>query len=168
MLRGDMSELTSNKRHGGLGRALLWVAVVLTVALLGFVTAVAVRSNPIYSDRDANGVSKYRFIEECRELLEDTDELTVGAQGQSIPLRTLVEQSAPLGQGDELRAELEAEPAQIIRATETVEGGGWTLTAPATISVHNGPRARTLGQLPMQCAHAKGQETQAQLQLPGQ
>ncbi len=168
MLRGDMSELTSNKRHGGVGRALLWVAVVLTVALLGFVTAVAVRSNPIYSDRDANGVSKYKFIEECRELLEDTDKLTVGAQGQALPLKALVEQSAPLGKNDELHATLEAEPAQIIRATENIEGGGWTLTAPATIAVHSGSKTRALGQLPMQCAHVKGQETQAQLQLPGQ
>ncbi|OLV18836.1 hypothetical protein [Deinococcus marmoris] len=163
-----MSELTSNKRHGGVGRALLWVAIVLTVALLGFVTAVAVRGNPIYSDREANGVSKYKFIEECRELLTDTEKLTVGAQGQAIPLKTLVEQSAPLAKGDELRAELEAEPAQIIRATENIEGGGWTLTAPATISVHSGSKTRALGQLPMQCVHPKGQETQAQLQLPGQ
>ncbi|WP_034419259.1 hypothetical protein [Deinococcus frigens] len=163
-----MSELTSNKRHGGLGRALLWVAIVLTVALLGFVTAVAVRSNPIYSDREANGVSKYKFIEQCRELLEDTEKLTVNAQGQAVPLQTLVEQSAPLAKGDELHAELEAEPAQIIRATETIEGGGWTLTAPATISVRNGSRTRALGQLPMQCVHPKGKETQAQLGLPGQ
>ncbi|MDV6375373.1 hypothetical protein [Deinococcus arenicola] len=164
-----MSELTSSKRSGGAGRALLWVAIVLTLALLGFVTAVAVRSNPIYSDREANGVSKYRFIEECRELLEDTEKLTVNAQGQTVPLKVLVEQGgSPLAQGDEIHATLEAEPAQIIRATENVEGGGWTLTAPATIAVHNGSKTRALGQLPMQCAHAKGQETQAQLGLPGQ
>lgn len=168
MLRSDMSELTSNKRHGGLGRTLLWVAIVLTVALLGFVTAVAVRSNPIYSDREANGVSKYKFIEECRELLEDTEKLTVNAQGQAIPLKALVEQGgSPLAQDDAIHATLEAEPAQIIRATENIEGGGWTLTAPATIAVHNGARIRALGQLPMQCTHTKGQETQAQLGLPG-
>ena len=37
-----------------------------------------------------------------------------------------------------------------------------------TIAIHNGSRTRALGQLPMQCTHAKGQQTQAQLQLPGQ
>jgi hypothetical protein len=165
-----MSELTSSSRHGGVGRALLWVAVVLTLALLGFVTAVAVRSNPIYSDRAANGVSKYRFIEQCREQLEDTGELTVAAAGQAIPLRTLVEQGgSPLKAGDQLEAALEAEPAQIIRATEPVEGGGWTLNAPATISVQSGGRSRALGQLPMQCVHNRQDgKTVAQLQLPGQ
>ena len=91
-----MSEHTKTTSHGGAGRALLWVALLLTLALLGFVTATAVRNNPIYSDREANGISKYRFIENCKELTHDTEELTVGAAGQSIPLKTLIEQSAPL------------------------------------------------------------------------
>lgn len=90
-----MSKHTTSTSHGGAGRALLWVAIILTVALLGFVTATAVRANPIYSDRDANGISKYKFIEACKEIAEDTEELTVGAMGQAIPLKTLVEQSSP-------------------------------------------------------------------------
>ncbi|UBV42895.1 hypothetical protein LAJ19_01300 [Deinococcus taeanensis] len=164
-----MSEHTKSTSHGGAGRALLWVAILLTLALLSFVTATAVRHNPIYSDRDANGISKYRFIEECKEIAEDSEALTVGAMGQTIPLKTLVEQSSPLKTGDELRATLDAEPREIIKATQTVEGGGWTLTAPAAISIHNGARVSTLGQLPMACTHDKKTgKTTATLNLPGQ
>lgn len=169
MLGSDMSKHTTSTSHGGAGRALLWVAILLTVALLGFVTATAVRANPIYSDRDANGISKYKFIEACKEIAEDTEELTVGAMGQAIPLKTLVEQSSPLKAGDELHAGIEAEPAEIIKATQTVEGGGWTLTAPVTIAVHSGERVNTLGQLPMACSHDKKTgKTTATLNLPGQ
>jgi hypothetical protein len=169
MLRGDMSEHTKTTGHGGAGRALLWVAILLSVTLLGFVTATAVRNNPIYSDRDANGISKYKFIEACKELTHDTDELTVGAAGQSIPLKTLIEQSAPLKAGDSIHADLEAEPVEIVRATQTIEGGGWSLTAPATVSVHSGGRVNTLGQLPLQCTHDRETgKTTAQLSLPGQ
>ena len=164
-----MSEHTKTTSHGGAGRALLWVALLLTLTLLGFVTATAVRNNPIYSDREANGISKYKFIEACKELAHDTEELTVGAAGQSIPLKTLIEQSAPLKAGDTIHADLDAEPAEIIKATQTIEGGGWTLTAPATVAVHSGERTNTLGQLPLQCAHdRKTGKTTAQLSLPGQ
>ncbi|WP_291432301.1 hypothetical protein [Deinococcus sp.] len=164
-----MSEHTKTTSHGGAGRALLWVVLLLTLALLGFVTATAVRHNPIYSDREANGISRYRFIENCKELAHDTEELTVGAAGQSIPLKTLIEQSAPLKSGDTIHADLDAEPAQIIKATQTTEGGGWTFTVPATVAVHNGERINILGQLPLQCAHDKKTgKTTAQLSLPGQ
>ncbi|WP_343757239.1 hypothetical protein [Deinococcus depolymerans] len=165
-----MSEQTKTTGHGSAGRALLWVAILLSVTLLGFVTATAVRNNPIYSDREANGVSKYRFIETCKELAADTEALTVGAAGQSIPLKTLIEQSAPLKAGDTIHADLDAEPAQIIKATQPVDGGGWTLTAPATVAVHSrAGGVNTLGQLPLQCAHDKKTgKTTAQLSLPGQ
>ena len=164
-----MSELSHPKRRSGAGRIFQWLSLVLTLALLGFVTAVAVRSNPIYSDREANGISKYYFIEECKEIAGNTEELTVSAQGQAVPLKTLVEQSRPLAAGESIRTTLEAESAQIVRGTQTVEGGGWTLTGvPVTISVV-GKSTSTLGQLPMQCAYdKKAGKTTAQLQLPAQ
>ncbi len=169
MLGGDMSEHTSTNRHGGAGRALLWVAIALTVALLGFVTIFVSQRNPIYSDRDAGGISKFKFIEACKEVLEDTEELTVGAGGQSLPLKTLVEQGSPLKPGDKIHAELEAEPTEIVRAAQLAEGGGWAMTLPTTIAIHSGERVTTLGQLPMQCSHDKKTgKTTAQLALPGQ
>lgn len=47
---GDMSELTSSKRHGGAGRTLLWLAILLSLLLLGFVTALSIRANPYVSN----------------------------------------------------------------------------------------------------------------------
>ncbi|WP_295817970.1 hypothetical protein [uncultured Deinococcus sp.] len=164
-----MSELTQTKSRSGVGRALHWLALLLTFLLLGFVTAVAVRNNPIYSDRAANGVSKYHFIEECKEAAADAETLTVSAGGQAIPLETLVTQSRPLATGERIGSSLEAPSAAVVSGTQPLDGGGWTLTGvPVTISVI-GKTTTPLGQLPLQCAYdKKAGKTTAQLQLPGQ
>ncbi|MBB5379241.1 hypothetical protein HNQ07_004756 [Deinococcus metalli] len=164
-----MSELTQTKSRSGVGRPLLWLALLLSVALLGFVTAVAVRNNPIYSDRDANGISKYRFIEECKEAALDAETLSVGAGGQSIPLKTLVTQSRPLATGEHVATLLDAPAAAVVSGTQPVAGGGWTLAnLPVTINIV-GKTTTALGQLPLQCAYdKKAGKTTAQLQLPGQ
>ncbi|TSA81391.1 hypothetical protein FNU79_15410 [Deinococcus detaillensis] len=57
--------------RGTTGKVLLWVALLLSVALLGFMTVWAVRSNPLYSNAEANGLSKYKFIEQCKDKLAD-------------------------------------------------------------------------------------------------
>lgn len=158
MLRGDMSELTSSRRHGGAGRTLLWVAIALSVLLLGFVTALSIRANPYYSDAEANGVSKYVFIEECREQLAEAREL----EG----LKGVLQQAGQLRQGQTLRAELAAEPGEIVAGTQAAPNGGWTLTGPADIRIEG--QTAVLGQLGMQCVHDKAQgRTVAQLQVPG-
>ncbi|MBB5236306.1 hypothetical protein [Deinococcus budaensis] len=153
-----MSELTSSKRHGNLGRTLLWVAIVLSVLLLGVVTALTIRANPYYSDREANGISKFAFLENCKEELAGAEQLEV--------LRGVLQQGGQLQPGQTLLAEIAAEPADLVNNTQTVPGGGWTLTAPADIRIQG--QNAVLGQLPMQCAHNKAQNsTVAQLQLPG-
>ncbi|THF86838.1 hypothetical protein E7T09_12220 [Deinococcus sp. KSM4-11] len=164
-----MSELTQTNRRSGVGRALQWLALLLTLALLGFVTAVAVRNNPIYSDREANGISKYRFIEQCKEAAADAETLTVNASGQAVPLKTLVTQSRPLATGERIGSALEAPAAAVVAGTQSVDGGGWTLAGvPVTISIV-GKKTSTLGQLPLQCSYdKKAGKTTAQLQLPGQ
>ena len=158
MLRPDMSELTSSKRHGNLGRTLLWVAIALSVLLLGFVTALTIRANPYVSDREANGISKYKFLEACKEQLAEDEQL--------VSLQGLLQQSGQLQAGQRLSAEIAAEPADLVGSVQEAQGGGWTLNVPANIQV-NGEGA-PLGQLPFQCAHDKAQNrTTAQLQLPG-
>ena len=66
---------TSNQHnkhgHGAVGRTLLWVAIILSVALLSFVTLLAIRNNPLYSNAEANGISKYKFIEFCKDKMTD-------------------------------------------------------------------------------------------------
>jgi hypothetical protein len=158
MLRGDMSELTSSRRHGGAGRTLLWVAIALSVLLLGFVTALSIRANPYASDYEANGISKFKFIEQCREQL-------AGAQ-QLEELKGVLQQTGQLRPNQALRADLAAEPSGIVAGTQAAPGGGWTLTGPADIRIEG--QTAVLGQLGMQCVHDKAQgRTVAQLQIPG-
>ncbi|GAA5514557.1 hypothetical protein Dcar01_03313 [Deinococcus carri] len=153
-----MSELTSPRRHGNLGRTLLWVAILLSLLLLGFVTALTVRHNPYYSDRNANGISKFRFLEECKEGLHRSPELD--------QLRGVLQQGGQLQQGQNLHAELAPAPRDLVNSIQTIPGGGWALTAPANISVQG--QTAVLGQLGAQCAYDKAQgRTVAQLQLPG-
>lgn len=159
MLTLDMSELTSPKRHGNVGRTLLWVAILLSVLLLGFVTALSIRSNPYYSDARANGISKFEFLEECREGIREAEQLTA--------LRGVLQQGGQLQPGQNLHAEIAATPSELVRNVQTVPGGGWTLTGPADISIRG--QTAVLGQLGAQCAYDKAQRrTVAQLQLPGQ
>ncbi|WP_034385521.1 hypothetical protein [Deinococcus sp. YIM 77859] len=153
-----MSELTSSKRHGGLGRTLLWVAILLSLLLLGFVTALTVRANPYYSDPAANGISKFKFLEACKEGLHEAQQLTT--------LKTVLQQAGQLQPNQNLVAELAAEPAERVRSIQTVPGGGWTLTTPADIRIAG--QSAPLGQLPVVCTHDKAQgRTDVQLQLPG-
>lgn len=164
-----MNEFTSPKRNSSAGRPWLWLALLLGALLLGYVTAMGIRHNPYVSDVDANGVSKYRFLRECRELMQDADKLNVAAMGQSIPLRTLAGQGQALPATDHVHAELSQTSAQLVNGINAVSGGGWTLTTPATISVTRSGVRQTLGDLPVQCSHSKKDDaTTAVVQLPGQ
>jgi len=164
-----MSELTSSKRHGGAGRTLLWLAILLSVLLLGFVTALTVRANPYVSDIKQGGISKFHFIEECKEQLEDAGKLSMSMGGQSLTLEQALAQSRPLKPGERVHAELEAEPSAIIRAAQTVPDGGWGMTAPVLLSVR-GPQGDTpLGPLGLQCAYSKAtKKTVASILPPSQ
>lgn len=164
-----MNEFTSPHRNTGAGRPWLWLTLLLGALLLGYMTAVGIRHNPYVSDVDANGISKYRFLRECRELAHDADKLNVGAMGQTIPLKTLVEQGKPLAPTDTITAELHEAPARFVGNVGTVEGGGWTVTTPASIGVTRGGVHQTLGDLPLQCTYTrKDRKMTAQVQLPGQ
>ena len=60
----------SSTTRSPLGRIFLWVAIVLSLALLGFVTALTIRNNPYLSDAQTNGVSKYKFLEGCKNEMQ--------------------------------------------------------------------------------------------------
>lgn len=154
-----MSELTSSHRHGGLGRTLLWIAILLSVLLLGFVVALTVRANPYYSDRAANGISKFRFLEACKEDVRRAEQLPA--------LAGVLRQAGQLGPNQSLHAELAPGSRDLVQSVQSVPGGGWALTAPANIGIQG--QTAVLGQLGAQCTYDKAQgRTVAQLQLPGQ
>ncbi len=52
-------------------RIALWIAVLLTLALLGWMTVFTVSHNPYANDAARNKISKYRFIEECKRQFDE-------------------------------------------------------------------------------------------------
>ncbi len=47
----------------------IWLALAAACLLTLLITLLAVRHNPLYSDVATNGMSKYQFIEECKDLI---------------------------------------------------------------------------------------------------
>ena len=71
--------------HGAAGRTLLWAAIILSLALLSFITLLAIRNNPLYSDSVTNGISKYKFIEFCKDkMTQQLDEFAKQPGGAAI------------------------------------------------------------------------------------
>ncbi len=162
---------TSKNGSSSTERAFLWLAILLGLALLSFVTIVAIRNNPIYSNRNTNGISKYQFIEECKDRASDAGALTIAGMGTEVTLKQLVEQTAKPGPKDTIKAELPATtgPVEVSANTEELPDGGWKLALPVLVSVTSGKQTNILGQLPLQCAYTKkDHKLVAQLQPPNQ
>lgn len=141
--------------HGTTGKVLLWVAILLSVALLGFMTVWAVRNNPLYSNAEANGLSKYKFIEQCKDKL--ADQLNVfakqpgGAQiGASYNARDIVS-SVSEGIQQPPAANATALPPRV---------PGWSMVSQVKLS-REGFASQTV---PFGCQYEKGKEVQLQLQ----
>lgn len=173
MLEGDMSNAFSDRsgsRQGRAGRAVLWVAILLSVALLSFVVAMAVRNNPLASDDTANGISKYRFLEECKEQLEEADTLNVSLQGQNVPLKSLIEQSSPLAAGESLHVNVAADSRDWVAAAQPNPEGGWLAASPVLISIHGkNASVKPVGSAGLQCLYSKkDKKTTVQIVPPSQ
>lgn len=163
-----INELTHPKDSAA-GKVLLWLGILLAAALLGFVTVTAIRHNPLNTDVAANGISKFKFIDECKTLATEPEKLSMSMGGQSMTLNDLVKQSSPLKDGESIQSTVKTESVQLIEAASSVEGGGWSMTAPVNVAIQGKTGIRTLGTLPMQCAYSKKDgKTTANLQVPGQ
>lgn len=163
-----MSNQNQSSAGRGKGRLLLWIVLALTVALLSFVTYTAARNNPLYSDRDAYGISKYKFIEECRERLHDPAELTLNAgPGQQIPLLDAVRQSGQVRTGESVVVETQAAPRDIVAGVQAIESGQLGLIAPVLIAVEGEDRQtrRPLGQASMQCTYDRSKPANERLNV---
>lgn len=157
---------TSSSSGGGLGRTLLWIAIALTVLLLGWVTATAVRANPIYSDRDAYGVSKYHFIELCREELHDPNQLPLMlGPGQTQPLLTAVQGTGEMRANDTLQVVSTATASQTDQAVRP-SSGQLQMTLPVLIQFRDAAGAtRPLVPVNMQCSYDKTKAANERLQV---
>lgn len=150
-----------------MGRTLLWIAIALTVLLLGWVTATAVRANPIYSDRDAHGVSKYQFIELCREELHTPNELPLMlGPGQTQPLLTAVQGTGEMRANDTLQVVSTATVVQTDQAVQAGENGQLQMTLPVLIQFRDTAGAtRPLVPVNMQCSYDKTKAESERLQV---
>ena len=152
-----MSNSSSSSSGGGIGRTLLWIALALTVLLLGWVTATAVRANPFYSDRDAYGVSKYHFIEQCRERLHAPNDLPLMlGPGQTKSLLTAVKETGEMHDNETLQVVTDATPSQIDQAVRPNQNSQLQLQVPVMIEFKNTAGAvRPLVPVNMQCTYDK-------------
>lgn len=137
--------------HGAAGRILLWVAILVSAALLGFLTVWAVRNNPLYSNAEANGLSKYKFIEFCKDKMADQlgefAKQSGGAQiGASYNARDIVS-SVSEGVLPRSAANPNAAPPRI---------PGWSMFSTVKLS-REGYAAQTV---PFGCQYEKGKEVQ--------
>ena len=60
---------SSSRSGSGAGKFWLWVAIALLVALGSYGSYAAFAANPYVSDVGRNGVSKWLFLNDCKQLL---------------------------------------------------------------------------------------------------
>lgn len=163
-----MSEITTMNRQDGMGRTLLWLALLAAIAFLTFISSLASRHNPYYSDRAANGISKYKFLEACSEEAHKGGELNVAMGPQNIKLQDLLSQNpqAPLAKTDKIHSKLVASSENLVNSIQRHAEGGWTMVTPVDVKISKTTGEQPLGQLPMKCTYTKaGAKTEAVLQL---
>ncbi|GHG04164.1 hypothetical protein GCM10017783_16000 [Deinococcus piscis] len=120
-----MNEHTTKSSPGGSGRMALWIVLALALAALAYLTlGLAIPNNPLYSDRDSNGISKYQFLEHCQEQIAQAPEM-----GE---IRSALVAQNMLGEDDSLRSEMLLDSEELVDSisVSTEPGQSWTLGAP--------------------------------------
>ncbi len=132
---GQMSELTATRNLDQSGRPLVWLLSLLSLLLLGFVTYAAIRHNPLYTDREAYGISHYKFIEQCKEALHEPGDLTVSLSGQPLKLTDLEKQ---LPAGNHLTVKSSATSAELVSGVQDdTQNKKLTLISPVVLSARS-------------------------------
>ena len=141
--------------HGAAGRTLLWAAIILSLALLSFITVLAIRNNPLYSDSATNGISKYKFIEFCKDkMTEQLDQFAQQPGGAKIS-------SSYVARDIVNGVSVGALPTPAAGATELPpRTAGWSLLGQVKLS-REGFASQTV---PFACQYQKGGEVQLSLQ----
>lgn len=155
MLYFNMSELTAPRPQKQSGHPLVWVLGLLSLLALSYASYSAIRHNPLYSDRDAYGISKYRFIEECKEGLHDAKALSLNFQGQEVKLSELIASSGQLHQNETLVVSSVGDPQTVVSGVQPLEAGKLGLVAPVMIAARSSDGERKLAPANMQCVHDK-------------
>lgn len=108
------------------GRFVLWAALAGLAVVLGYLTlGLAIPNNPLYSDRDAMGISKYKFIDACTHAAMHEHPQLMNLQQQLIS-------GGHLPVEERLHPTLAISSAELVRNTipSNKEGVSWELVAP--------------------------------------
>lgn len=116
---------------GGSGRTALWVVLALALATLAYLTlGLAIPNNPQYSDRVTNGISKYRFLEDCYDGIATSAEM--GQVREQLVAQNRVSAT------DELYAEFTNESKDLVDnvVLSSQPGQTWALSTPVQLHSH--------------------------------
>lgn len=122
-----MNEHTT-KSSPGSGRTALWVVLALALAALAYLTlGLAIPNNPLYSDRDANGISKYRFLEHCQEQIEASPEME--------QIRSALVSQNMLGADDGIYSDIALKSPELVEriSVSNQPGQSWMMAVPVQI-----------------------------------
>ena len=158
-----MSE-TNVKRATGNAGSSFFIFLLALALLLGVVTAYAIKYNPLYSNRDTYGISKYMFIEECKTKLHNASNLDLSMQGQSMKLGEVLQQANQIRAGESIRVYTSAPSRDIVNGVQGLDDNNLGLATPVNIVAQKGTEQRILAPASLQCMYDKTKkETQVQL-----
>ena len=109
---------------------MLWAVLLLTLALLGWLSYFTVQHNPYQTYAVYNGISKFKFVEECKEQLQ--------AQLDQAP--------------QPLHYRLVKAPQDFLQEVAQAPGGGWQWVSNIEIGATGQPGTQ---QLPFACQYDK-------------
>lgn len=142
--------MSSSHAKNDSGRVVLWVALAGAAALLGYLTlGLAIPNNPLYSDRDAMGISKYKFIDACTHAATHEHPQLMNLQQDLIS-------GGHLPKEERLHPTLAVSSTELVRNTTAAgeNGKSWKLVAPMHVrSELNGSR---LFDMNMDCSYDAG------------
>ena len=113
----ESTQKRSNDRKGGgsSGRLLLWAALVLTLALLVWMSIFTAQHNPYLSDVSRNKISRSSFIEQCKTKFDEF--------------------AATVGKSQNAVFDTEYDPRSLVSgAVSNPQAPGWLLSSQVTVS----------------------------------
>lgn len=160
-----MSDTTINRAASGQAGSSFFLFLLVMSALLAVVTAYAIRANPLYSDRDAYGISKYAFIEQCKERMHNASEVELPGPQGNIKLGEAVRQQPNMLQAGETLALRTANVTsqEMIASVRPVESGKLGLALPVQLVATKEGNDRTITPAVFQCSYARAEGLKAML-----
>lgn len=129
---------------------MLWLSILIGCGLLSFVTATAVQNNPIVA---SSGISKWKFIEKCKEATHHPEKLTV-MNGKTLKEVTAKE----IQKGDHLYVHLLATPQETVKGARAVDPGKWAWTSPMEVGFVRDGAKNVLGSGSAMCVYEHKKE----------